>query len=398
MAAGHEVVSIGKLHYRSSDDANGFTREIVPMHVYDGVGWLASLLRDPPTPMGAIEKMAAQVGPGETSYTAYDREVTRLACEWIADKAARPTEKPWVLFVGLIAPHFPLIAPQRFYDLYDPDEIPPPRHYAMSERPKHPVIENLRRMSDYDATFDAESLRQARTGYYGLCSFLDDNIGRITDSVARGDLGDRTRIIYSSDHGDNMGHRGLWGKSVMYEDSVAIPLIAQGPDLPAGKVIETPASLVDLHPTLLEFAGQQPSEADAALPGVSLAALLDDPDPERAMFSEYHDWASITGMFMLRKGRWKYIAYPGYDPQLFDLRADPHEATDLGRDAAYAAVRATLDQALHHIVDVDAVNRAAFADQARRIALHGGREAILKTADLGYTPPPGADLSDPFEP
>ena len=396
--SGHDVVSIGKLHYRSTDDSNGFNREIMPMHVYDGIGWLSALLRNPPSPMSATEKMAAQVGAGETSYTVYDRDVTRSACEWIEKKAANKPDKPWFLFVGLVAPHFPLMAPQRFYDLYDPLEIPPPRQYGRSERPMHPVIDNLRRMADYDSHFNDETLRKARAGYYGLCSFLDDNVGQIMSAVEGSGQSADTRIIYTTDHGDNLGNRGLWGKSNMYEDSVAIPLIVQGPDVPSNRLVQTPVSLVDLQPTFIEFAGESETPEDSGLPGVSLSTLWDDPDPERPVFSEYHDWASITGMFMLRRGRWKYVCYPGYDPQLFDLASDPTELTDLGVDPNYAEVRADMDRALRKIADVDALNRAAFADQARRIEFHGGREAILKAFDHGYTPPPMADLSDPHEP
>ena len=233
LAAGHEVVSVGKLHFRCTEDDNGFSREIVPMHVHNGVGWVSSLLRAPPAPLATARELATDIGAGETAYTRYDREVTNLACEWITEVAGRTHEKPWVLYVGLVAPHFPLVAPESFFHLYD-DDIPPPRQYAEAERPRHPVLDALRAASDYDAGFDVEKVRIARQAYYGLCSFMDDNVGRIVRAICETGQEETTRFIYSSDHGDNIGNRGLWGKSVMYEDSVAIPLIAKGPDLPAG--------------------------------------------------------------------------------------------------------------------------------------------------------------------
>ena len=389
LAAGHEVVSVGKLHFRCTEDDNGFSREIVPMHVHNGVGWVSSLLRAPPAPLATARELATDIGAGETAYTRYDREVTNLACEWITEVAGRTHEKPWVLYVGLVAPHFPLVAPESFFHLYD-DDIPPPRQYAEAERPRHPVLDALRAASDYDAGFDVEKVRIARQAYYGLCSFMDDNVGSIVRAICETGQEETTRFIYSSDHGDNLGNRGLWGKSVMYEDSVAIPLIASGPDLPAGAVVDTPVSLIDLHPTITAFAGQSMHRDDCDLPGMALTDVIRNPDPLRPAFSEYHDWCSVTGMFMLRKGDWKLVKYPGYASQLFDLGSDPHEALDLGSSPDHRHVVASMEAELGKIADAEALNARAFADQARKIDSYGGREAILKAEDLGYTPPPQA--------
>ena len=396
--AGHEVVAIGKLHYRSSEDPNGFSREILPMHVHDGTGWLTSLLRNPPVQLAGTDDMAGSIGAGETRYTAYDRQITDLACRWIAEAGSREHARHWVLQVGLVAPHFPLIAPQEFYDLHEADRIPPPRQYAPEERPRHPVLDALRRASNYDDYFDAEKVGIARRAYYGLCAFLDSNIGKILEAVAAAGLEETTRIIYTSDHGDNLGHRGLWGKSVMYEDAVAVPLILSGPDLPPGRVVDTPVSLVDLHPTLVAGAGAEPHPEDADLPGTCLTAYLDAEDPERAVFSEYHDWSSITGMFMLRKGPWKLVAYPGYRPQLFHLARDPEERQDLAGDPRHAAALREMQEALSRIVDVEAVNARAFAVQAEKIEKLGGRAAILAGEEGAYTPPPAIPLADPLAP
>ena len=94
-------------------------------------------------------------------------------------------------------------------------------------------------------------------------------------------------------------------------------------------------------------------------------------------------------MFMLRWRRWKYVAYPGWPPQLFDLAGDPGEARDVAGDPAHAEDLAACDARLRQILDPEAVNARAFADQAARIAALGGREAALTAGDLGYTPAPG---------
>ena len=385
---GHDVVSIGKLHFRSSDDPNGFSQELVPMHVHNGTGWLSSLLRNPPALLPSVEEMALDIGAGETRYTHYDREVTRLACEWLAGAAQNPTDKPWVLYIGLVAPHFPLIAPEEYYHLYDGADIPPPRQYAEAERPRHPVLDAMRKASDYDAAFDPEKVAIARQAYYGLCSFMDDNVGKVLGALRASGLDQSTRVIYSSDHGDNIGNRGFWGKSLMYEDSVAVPLIMQGPGLPRGRVCETPVSLVDLHPTLMDFAGEPQHVEDDDLPGTSLAEIADRPDTDRTVFSEYHDWCSITGMFMIRVGDWKLVKYPGFRSQLFNLADDPNETIDLVSNSEHQDVVERLESELDKIADIGELNAQAFADQEKKIRFYGGRDAILATEEQGYTPPP----------
>ena len=390
--AGHEVFSIGKLHFRRTEDNNGFSQEILPIHVHKGVGWLSSLLRNPPTPMDS-DDMAISIGAGESVYTLYDRDVTQRACEWIEQAAENDFDKPWILYIGLVAPHFPLIAPDTFFHLYDNANIPPPRQYAESERPRHPVLDALRASCNYDRGFDEKKVQIARQAYYGLCSFMDDNVGKIINTIEASGLQDTTRIIYSSDHGDNIGNRGLWGKSVMYEDSVAIPLIIKGPDIPSNEIVKTPVSLVDLHPTLMAFVNEPLHPEDDDLPGQSLMDIIKHPDHDRSVFSEYHDWGSITGMFMLRKGDWKVICYPGYASQLFNLNNDPYEQLDLAANGKYKDVLDWMEAELSKIGNIESVNDKAFADQAIKIRAYGGYEEILKAEDLGYTRPPNSTAS-----
>ena len=386
--ANHEVISIGKLHFRSRDDNNGFTQEIIPMHIHNGIGWLSSLLRNPPAPLKGADDMSISIGAGETKYIKYDRQITQLACGWLSNTLSRKHDKPWVLYVGFVAPHFPLIAPQQFYDLYNEVDIPPPHQYSKADRPNHPVLNALVKSSNYDQGFNSAKVKIARQAYYGLCSFLDDNIGMILKTIESSGLADSTRIIYTSDHGENLGNRGLWGKSVMYEDSVAVPMIVKGPDIPQNKVVETPVSLVDLHPTIIEFAGEQKNVDDNDLPGVSLSNFFYSSNYERAVFSEYHDWSSITGMFMLRKAQWKLICYPGYPCQLFNLKDDPQERINLSTNPEYSDILSDLERHLRQIANIEKINEKAFSDQETKIKFHGGRDAILHLDDLAYTPPP----------
>jgi choline-sulfatase len=388
-AAGHWAAAIGKLHFRSGKDDNGFAEEVMPLHVVDGVGDPSGMLRRPLVPRKGALKLASQAGKGDSDYQRYDEEITNTAARWLRDVAPRHRGKPWVLFVSFVCPHFPLIARPEWYDLYPEHAVPRPRLYAASERPDHPYVAALRECQIYDKGFDEGRLRKAIAAYFGLVSFLDHNVGRLLATLAAAGLAGQTRVIYTSDHGDNLGTRGLWGKSSMYEESVGVPLIFAGPEVPEGFVCREPVSLVDCFATILECVGAVPDPSDQNLPGTSLDAVLRGSAPPRTVLSEYHAAGATTGAFMIRKGPYKYVHYVGLPPQLFDLDLDPDEVDDRGSDPRYAGVSADCEALLRRVLDPEAVNAQAFADQEARIAAIGGREAILAKGSLAFSPVPG---------
>ena len=142
-------------------------------------------------------------------------------------------------------------------------------------------------------------------------------------------------------------------------------------------------SLVDCYSTVLEavgcpVSGRRPRAAVALAVGDRRGRAV----PIAHVLSEYHAAASITGTFMIRHGRWKYIYHVGYRPELFDLESDPGETTDLAEQPDMAPVLAECEAALLRICDPEAVSAEAFADQRRRIAQHGGRDAIMAARRL----------------
>lgn len=380
--AGHEMVSIGKLHFRSGEDDNGFSEEILPMHVVGGVGWMAALLREDPPAYDAAAELAADSGPGSSSYTDYDLAITAAATDWIA--ARRNAERPWAAFVSLVSPHFPLRAPQEFYNLYaDADFDLEPQ-----QLPDHPEIRNLARFFDYERHFTAETRHAAMAGYFGLTSFLDDCVGEILATLEESGQAEDTVILYLSDHGELLGDKGMWTKQVMYEASAGIPMILAGPGVPDGIVRNTAASIVDVAATALDV---MLDASDDSAPGLSLRQLAQDPDDaDRTVLCEYHDGGSTTGAFMVRWGDWKYVCYPGMPPQLFNLAEDPSEDHDLGSDVSQraAAARAEGASRLAAICDADAVNRQCFTDQAARIEALGGIDVCRNAHLFNHTPTP----------
>ena len=395
MEQGHHVTSIGKLHYASGDDVkrNGFDEEILPMHIVNGVGDLLGLIRDELPRRAGSANLGPEAGPGESDYTRYDRAIAEATVNWLTNEAPKHQSKhgakPWAMYVGFVAPHFPLIAPQQFYDMYPLDKVPFPDMYAQHQRPRHPFTDAMRKCQCFDEPFDAPMVRRAIAAYFGLTSFMDDNVGKILRALEATGLAANTRVVYTSDHGDNLGTRGLWGKSTMYEESAGIPMIAAGPDIPAGRVCDTPVTLADAFPTYVQSVGARLAAADASLPGTSLIDIANGAMPARTILSEYHAAGAITGTSMIRHGNYKYIHYAGLPPMLFDLKSDPHERKDLGRDAAYASVIAECESVLRKVIDPDAANRQAKADQAVVIEKNGGKDAILGKGTFRYSPPPG---------
>jgi choline-sulfatase len=388
--AGHEVTAIGKLHFRSADDDNGFTEEIMPLHIVDGVGDPLGWLRDPLPVRKAALRLANDAGRGNSSYQDYDDNITAAAVDWLKARASMPSGKPWVLFVSLVCPHFPLIARPQWYDLYPEAEVPLPALYDAAERVSdHPYIAAIRECQIYDKAFDAVKLRRSLSAYFGLVSFIDDNVGKLMSALAATGLADHTRLLYSSDHGDNLGTRRLWGKSTMYQEAAGVPMILAGPEVPKGFICREPVSLVDCFPTVIECVGAPPHLDDRDLPGASLFDLTRGAVPHRTILSEYHAAGAATGAFMIRKGPFKYIHYVGMPPQLFDLDTDPQETRDLARENSYQGLVADCEAVLRRIVDPDAADALAKADQGARIAAMGGREAIIARGSFGYSPTPG---------
>ncbi len=397
-AQGHHVTTVGKLHYRSASDPNGFPDERLPMHVLEGVGDLYGLLRAamPVRPQSRHQVYEARAG--ESEYTRYDRAVAQESARWLREEAGR-YDTPWCLMASFVTPHFPLVAPEEFFNLYPPESLPLPIQWRSEEWPRHPVLETMRRQQGLDDPIDEGTIRTAMAAYYGLVSFMDAQVGIVLEALDAAGLRESTRIVYTSDHGEQLGEHGLWWKSAMYDGCCAVPMIVAGPDVPEGKVSTTNVSLLDSFPSIVEAVGASPAPEDADLPGGSLWQIARDVDCDRTVFSEYHAIFSPSGVFMLRTGRYKYVYYAGgYPPQLFDMERDPWECRDLATDPAHASVLVACERALRAICDPDAVDTQAKADQRRLLDANGGAAAVLVGGvKIPYTPAPAAFEPAPVE-
>ncbi len=299
--------------------------------------------------------------PAEHSETAY---TTNRAMDFIRNA----DERPWCLHLSYIKPHWPYIAPAPYHEMYGAEDLLPVCRSDAERISPHPVYSAFMDHRDSRAFSRDEVRATVLPAYMGLIKQIDDELGRFFAFLKEQGLWDSTLIVFTSDHGDYLGDHWLGEKELFHECSVRIPMIIRDPsaeaDTTRGQVNDKLIEGIDLAPTFLELAGgtAQPHR----LEGRSLLSLI-RPSGDEASHRE-HAWRdcvvseydySMRGasqalgvppsqarIHMIRDDRWKYITFEGFDPQLFDLDADPNEFHDLGCDPAYADIRARLHESL----------------------------------------------------
>jgi choline-sulfatase len=387
--AGIPVTTIGKLHYRNVADDTGFPDQRIPLHIRDGIGDIYGLLRgDPRINKGQVGEFPTKAKVGTSSYLEYDARITEEALGYLEER--KNGNGPWCCFVSYSLPHFPLVATQETYDMYDETDIPMPFARKPGEWSMHESCRFNRKFYRYEEGYSDEIIRHARHVYYAMCTYMDMQIGRVLDKLREIGEYQNTVILYTSDHGENCGNHGMWNKNNMLEASAGIPMTLSGPGLPKDKVCDTPVSLVDIYPTIIEAVGLELDERERRLPGESLLEIAKAPDrADRAVFAEYHATGSETGGFMLRRGDYKYIYYVGYPPQLFNVVEDPHELHDLIDDPSYADVIKEMDARLRTVAEPEEVDARAKELQESILEAHGGREKVFsESKPVVYSPAP----------
>lgn len=305
--------------------------------------------RNPMTIRKGARNRANGYGPKANAGTG-DIACVDQAVQWLQD-TAQGMDTPWVLVANVVAPHFPHFSPPEFWDMY-PEDGDLPRHGAECESAQHPYAKAIKRHFETHE-FSETQVRGLRRGYLACISFVDHQLGRLTQALEIAGLSDSTNVVYTSDHGDMLGKFGMWWKCSLYEDSVRIPMIAAGPDFARGARVTTPVDLHDLQASLFAASGaDQPSE----YLGEPLQHIPAS-DTNRTVFSEYHGHGAPGSAYMIRKGEWKYIHYSGAQSQLFNLTNDPNELTNLAE--THENVVSELDAELRIICSPEMENERA---------------------------------------
>ncbi|WP_129664028.1 sulfatase-like hydrolase/transferase [Phytoactinopolyspora endophytica] len=351
-ASGYRTRLDGRLHSIGTDQLLGFSERRVGDHSPNHPGGRTS---DLGVLMGtaAPKRISLQrSGPGSNPYQWHDVDVTRAAVTSIEEFGARQRAgdgRPFALSVGFMLPHQPYVADPEDYALFE-GRVPPPAVSATSA-PSHPHHRSWREQTDITEV-SAEEQHRARIAYYAMTYRLDVMVGEVLDALERQGLAENTLVIYTSDHGEHLGERGLWWKQTFYDESAKIPCLVSWPGrITAGTTHDHVAGGVDLTATLLDAAGASP------LPNADGRSFLDvvtgTPGAREAWADEaYSEYCTDDGNIqrMVRRGPWKLNYYDAQPAQLFNLDADPHELTDLAGDPGHAGTHAEIHDELRGAV------------------------------------------------
>lgn len=386
---GYQTCLSGKMHFIGPDQLHGFeerlTTDIYPSDFLWTADW-SRRERLSTSEMGVVLK----AGPCERSVQVdFDDEVTFHAVRKIYDIARDPTARPFFLVVSFTHPHDPFTTPWEYWNRYHHDTIDGPTvpPIPMEERDPH-----SQRISDHfgidAAGITAEQVRVARHAFYGSISYVDDRIGELLSALKSSELGDDTIVIFTSDHGEFLGERGLWFKRSFYEWSQRIPLIVHAPGRFSPRRVSKNVSLLDLFPTLLDLAGRG-DMPEPALPheGHSLSGLLhgrEDGWPDMVL-AEILCECTEAPLFMVKRGHHKYVCCETDPAQLFDLAADPNELENLAGRPESAAIEAELAAEVECHWDTEKIKREVVECQQRRLIVNKAL-AIGHTTSWDYRP------------
>jgi choline-sulfatase len=370
---GYATSLAGKMHFVGPDQLHGFEERLTTDVYPADLIWTPDWRRPVGERLPWYHTMESVLRPGvcEASMQLdYDAEVTFHGRRRILDLARESSPDPLFLVVSFSNPHDPWEIPARYWDRYDPDEIPPPSVPTIPVSEADPHSRRLRKMLGVDdAGLSPEQVRTARHGYFAAISYVDERIGELLAALRDSRLDGETIVVFTADHGEMLGERGLWYKMSFFEPSVRVPLIVCAPGrISAWRVVE-PVSLLDLAPTLLELAGDPRAEELAAeLDGASFAPLLNGRAPRRPapVVAEYLAEGVTSPAVMIRRGPHKFVSC-GADPeQLYDLARDPHERVNLAERSSNAELRSAFRDELAARWDVGALEQRVLESQRER--------------------------------
>jgi choline-sulfatase len=305
----------------------------------------------------------------------HDDHVTSQARDFLLEYRESGDERPFCLTVWYQAAHpsgSPKPALKPLYDMYRGMDLPLP---SFTREDYERLPEHAKRLIQFrghdESILDPEYHRNQMAIYFAGISHLDHQVGAVLEALERAGLGEETVVIFTSDHGDNMGRHGMWGKMNFYDGPQRVPFYVRCPGCESPRAVEERVSLIDVLPTLAELAG---CEASFPVDGASLVPLLSGSRPERpdrVIFSEYHGYLSASDMYMAVRGDFKYCHYLLEPGELYNLSEDPGETDNLIGDPLYEPVRAELEAEIRARVDIE-----AFA--ARILEYNRQRQAVAE--------------------
>ena len=391
--AGYRTILSGKMHFIGPDQLHGF-QERLTTDIYPATfAWTAdwSLGLDHGENQGGVGPTG--VIPWSVQLT-FDEEVQHRSLDVIREIASDKHRQPFLLCVSYTHPHDPYVITEPYWNRYEGVEIPLPSAPPVAPENMHPYNQWIQLRHGLDTNPpDEDHVRSARRAYAGMASYIDDKVGELLAELGKFHMLENTVVIFTSDHGDMMGEHGMWYKRTYMEDSIRIPMIVSWPSqIPGGRRVLSPASLVDLFPTLLEIAnipGRQQILQTAD--GESLLPLLIGEDEEsRIIFTEYCGEGVLHPALALRRGRYKYVFVATTPAQLFDLENDPLESHNLSGKPEYQAIEDEMAALVPDEWKNGALEQRILADQRNRLWI---KDAMRKAPCPSWDYQPSNDLS-----
>lgn len=370
--AGYYTGLSGKMHFVGPDQLHGFEERLTTDIYPADFGWTPDYRKPGERIDWWYHNLGSVTGAGvaETSnQMEYDDEVAFHATQKLyqlsrtSDDAAG---RLWCLTVSFTHPHDPYVARRKYWDLYEnsPALEPAVSDIPFAEQDAH--AQRLMQACDY-TSFDItrEHVRSARQGYLANISYVDDKVGEILDVLRATRMLDNTIIVFTSDHGDMLGERGLWFKMNFFEGSARVPLMISGKGIKPQRITQ-PVSTLDINPTLAAFAGIDIAAVKPWTDGEDLTGVIAGGKRQGPVLMEYAAEGSNAPLVCMRDGQYKFVHCEIDPPQLFDLESDPQELTNLAADPAHAKLLAQFQAAAKARWDMAAYDAAVRESQARR--------------------------------
>ncbi|WP_278620778.1 choline-sulfatase [Ectopseudomonas oleovorans] len=364
---GYRTALSGKMHFCGPDQLHGYeerlTSDIYPADYGWAVNW-----DEPDVRASWYHNMSSvlQAGPCvRSNQLDFDEEVVFKARQYLYDHVRMSPDQPFCLTVSMTHPHDPYTIGREYWDRYEGVDIPLPRqHIEQSEQDPH--SQRILKVIDlWDKPLPEDKIRDARRAYFGACSYIDDNIGKLLKTLEECGLAEDTLIVFSGDHGDMLGERGLWYKMHWFEMSARVPLLVHAPQRFTAHRVSQSVSTLDLLPTLVELAGGQ-VEQGLELEGHSLLPHLQGKGGHDEVLGEYMAEGTVSPLMMIRRGPWKFV-YSEQDPLLlFNLDNDPLERQNLAECSEHKGILAGFLAEARERWDIPAIHAATLTSQRRR--------------------------------
>jgi arylsulfatase A-like enzyme len=263
-----------------------------------------------------------------------------IRVNWAVEQLKKDHDKPFFIACGIYAPHFPNYCPQKYFDLYDRDEIELPPYNAndLDDLPERIKKAKTGRSRIHKELEEKGAVKDAIHGYLACMSYADAMMGRILDALEKSPHADNTIVVLWSDHGYHHGEKYDWGKHTLWERTSNVPFIWAGPGVAKGAKTDVTASLIDMYPTFVEMCGLP--KPHQKLEGTSLASTLAKPEAakDRDVYLPY----MAPGEYAVINKNWRYISYGKDGEELYDVKADPNEWDNIADKPEHAGVKAKL--------------------------------------------------------